>query len=170
MKSVSQRRTNRKEETVASLQVFWMHRNSTLLCRLWLCKSTSCLLSSLCLTLQMYFLLVYCVSIRGQIQSAHSPQVQFSYQSPSCPTQSIMYVHFLMARFQEIILLIIQYKYLNFVLRVRRSKVWFSVTARDYAVLDLLLNMVKSFISAWPQWSGANDFKIMVRRQWVTVP
>jgi len=71
------------------------------------------------------------------------------------PTQSIMFVHFLVARFQEIILLIIHYKYSKSVRRIRCFKIWSS--AQDYAVLALFLNIVETFISDWPKWSGGND-------------
>jgi len=73
----------------------------------------------------------------------------------SLPTQSIIYVPFRVSRFPEIVLLIIQYKYLTIMRRIRCSKTWLS--AQDYAVLVLLLNMVKLFISAWPKWSAVND-------------
>jgi len=66
-----------------------------------------------------------------------------------------MYVHFLVARFWKIILLSVQYKCFNLVMRIRCSKIWSS--AQDYAVLVVLLNMVESFISAWPKRSGGND-------------
>jgi len=44
-------------------------------------------------------------------------------QEKDLPTQSIMYVPFLLSKFQEIILLIIQYKYLYLVRRIRRSTI-----------------------------------------------
>jgi len=53
------------------------------------------------------------------------------------------------------ILRIVQYKFSNLVRRIRCFKIWSS--ARDYAVLDLFLNIVDSFISAWPKRSGGND-------------
>jgi len=65
------------------------------------------------------------------------------------PTQSIMYVPFLVSRFQEFFFTI-QYKYINLVRRIRYF-------AQDYAVLVLLLNMLESFISARSYWSGRND-------------
>ena len=51
----------------------------------------------------------------------------------SCPTHSIIYVHFLVTRSQKIILHFIQYKWLNLVRRIRRSKIWSS--AHEYAAL-----------------------------------
>ena len=71
------------------------------------------------------------------------------------PTHSIMYVHFLVARFQEITLLILQHKHSNLLRRIRCSKIWSS--AQDHALLVLLLNMIEPFISAWPRCSGGND-------------
>jgi len=38
---------------------------------------------------------------------------------------------------------------------LRYSRIWSS--AHDFAVLDLLLNMIKSMISAWSIWPGRND-------------
>ena len=66
-----------------------------------------------------------------------------------------MYAAFLVARFQETILLIVQHKCLNLVWRIRWSKIWSS--AQYYAVLVLLLNMVESFISARSYWSDGNN-------------
>jgi len=59
-------------------------------------------------------------------------------------------------KFQETILLIIQYRYLIIVRKTKCSKIWSS--AQDYSVLVLFLNMVESFISVWPKWSILNDF------------
>jgi len=63
------------------------------------------------------------------------------------PTQSIMYVLFLVTRFHETILHIIQYNYLNHVQRIRCSKVW--SFAQDYAVVLLVLN---GWVVHWRKW------------------
>jgi len=87
-------------------------------------------------------------------------QLRGSYESsPPCnthirPTQPIMNLHFLVARFQKISLLIVQYKYTNLVRRIRCSRSWSSV--QDYAVLVLLLILVGWFISARSIWSAGN--------------
>jgi len=56
----------------------------------------------------------------------------------------MIHIHFLVARFQIIILFIVQYKDSHLVLKIRYYKILFS--AQDYAVVVLLLNMVESFI------------------------
>ena len=72
-------------------------------------------------------------------------------------TQLIEYVLFIVSRFQEILLRIIQYKHssLNILRRITCCNIWSS--AQHYAVLDLLLNMIDSFISAWPKLSCGNN-------------
>ena len=52
------------------------------------------------------------------------------------PTQWMMYLHFRVVRFQEIILLIIHHKYLNVVKRIRCSEI--SSSEQDYAVLEFI--------------------------------
>jgi len=59
-------------------------------------------------------------------------------------------VHFLVARFQNTILLIVQYKYTILVRRIKWSRIWSS--AQDYAVLVLLRITSGWSISCRPSW------------------
>jgi len=90
--------------------------------------------------------------------AARDLQFEVSYaSSPPCtlrPTRSLIYVHCLIARFQEIIYPIVQYKYQNLVQIIRCSRIWSS--AQDCAILFLFLNMVEWLISTWSIWSGGN--------------
>jgi len=69
----------------------------------------------------------------------------------------MIYVHFLVARFQKMMLLIVQYLSFstNLVRATRYSRIWSST--QDYAVLFLLLNMLGLFISVRLKWSGGNN-------------
>jgi len=60
---------------------------------------------------------------RGREEEERKKRGTREEQEKDLPTQSIMYVPFLLSKFQEIILLIIQYKYLYLVRRIRRSTI-----------------------------------------------
>jgi len=51
--------------------------------------------------------------------------------------------------------------------RIKYSRIWSST--QDYAVLVLLLNIVETFISAWPEWSGVS-FDEMISTSLSEVP
>jgi len=115
-------------------------------------------IQGMCMYIQgTHILGMYIQMHRDSVSLENQWTINICWQQSFRPTQSIIYVHCLIARFQELFLLIVENKTQIILLGAsdaHQMRIWSS--AQYYVVLGFLLNQIGFCISARPKWSGKN--------------